>query len=87
MLLPHVIAFTLPSAPEAAAALRQALGGDPVEVLSGLLVRLGAPTTLGELGADDTEFDTLAARAVDPPPPHPRIPTADEVHALFDAAL
>ena len=87
VLLPHVVAFTLPSAPAAAAALEQALGGDPVEVLSGLLVRLGAPTTLSGLGADATEFDTLAARAADPPPVHPRVPTAAEVRALLDDAL
>ncbi|HEY2223428.1 maleylacetate reductase [Actinomycetospora sp.] len=87
VLLPHVMAYTLPAAPEASAALARAFGGDPVEVLSDLLATLGAPITLGGLGADASQFDTLAERAVTPPPTHPRVPTADEVHALFDAAL
>lgn len=87
VLLPHVVAWTLPAAPDAAAALERALGGDPVAVLRGLFADLGAPTTLAELGADDASFDVLAERAVSPPPAHPRVPTAADVRGLLDEAL
>lgn len=87
VLLPHVMAYTLPAVPQASAALARALGGDPVAVLSGLLTELGAPTTLAELGADATQFDALAERAVSPPPAHPRVPSVEEIRALLDAAL
>ncbi|MCD2194527.1 maleylacetate reductase [Actinomycetospora endophytica] len=83
VLLPAVMAYTLPAAPVAAVALENALGGDPVAILSDLLARLGAPTTLAELGADDAQFDVLAERAVTPPPTHPRVPTAAEVRSLI----
>lgn len=87
VLLPHVLAWTLPAAPEAGAALERALGGDPVEVLRRLFADLGAPTTLADLGADSAQFDVLAERAVSPPPAHPWVPTAAEVRTLLDEAL
>jgi maleylacetate reductase len=87
VLLPHVMAYTLPAAPEAARALEEALGGDPVAVLARVLADLGAPTTLAELGADEEQVDVLAERVVTPPPTHPRVPTAAEVRSLLRGAL
>jgi maleylacetate reductase len=87
VLLPHVVAWTLPAAPEAAALLERALGGEPAGVLRRLFADLGAPTTLAELGADDSRFDVLAERAASPSPAHPRVPTPSEVRGLLDAAL
>jgi maleylacetate reductase len=87
VLLPHVVAWTLPAAPEAAGMLERALGGEPVAVLRRLFAELGAPTTLAELGADDAQFAVLAERAASPPPAHPRVPTAGDVRGLLDAAL
>ncbi|MDT7741399.1 MAG: maleylacetate reductase, partial [Actinomycetota bacterium] len=87
VLLPHVVAWTLPAAPEAEAVLERALGGEPAGVLRRLFADLGASTTLAEFGADDSRFDVLAERAASPPPAHPRVPTAADVRALLDRAL
>lgn len=87
VLLPYVLDWTLPAAPEAAAALERALGGEPADVLRRLFASLGAPTTLAALGADADALDVLAERVVSPPPAHPRVPTAPDVRVLLDAAL
>lgn len=86
VLLPRVLAFTLPAVPDVAAVLADALGGDPVEVLTTLLARLGAPTTFADLGASAADLAAVAPRAVEPPPRHPRVPTVQEVRELLDAA-
>ena len=81
VVLPHALAFNLPAAPEAAAALSRALGGvpDPARALWELAGRLGAPRSLRELGMTEADIPRIADRVAgapatvvrQPPPRHP----------------
>jgi len=86
MLLPHVIAFDLPSAPAASARLTRAVGGDPVAVVAGLAASYDGPRTLRELGVPREGLAAVAERVVGAPYPNPRPLVLDEVLALLQAA-
>ena len=63
--LPHALAYTLPAAPEARAALARALGsGDPALALYDLEGRLGAPRALKRLGMPQDGIARAAALAM-----------------------
>jgi alcohol dehydrogenase class IV len=63
VLLPHVLAFTAPGAPEAALRLGRALGtADPVSGLRDLVAREGVPGGLRELGLDEEQLDAVVER-------------------------
>jgi alcohol dehydrogenase class IV len=74
VLLPHVLHFSLPTAPAAASSLVVALGislrpGEtPTEAIAtavgGFVAALGLPTTLTELGVTSSSFDEIAANAL-----------------------
>lgn len=62
VVLPHVLAFNAPGAPEAASRLARALGvDDAVAGLRALTDDLGVPRGLRELGLDESRIDEVAA--------------------------
>ena len=66
IVLPHVLAFNAPGAPEAAARIARALAADdPVAGLRGLSRRLGIPRGLRELGLREDQLEQ-AVRLIEP---------------------
>ncbi len=62
VVLPHVLAFNAPGAPEAVARVARALGvDDAVAGLRALADSLGVPRSLRELGLDESRIDEVAA--------------------------
>jgi maleylacetate reductase len=88
VLLPYVLAFNAPSAPEAMAALGRALGGpaDPAAELWRRTGGLGAPRSLAELGLDRAAIATAADLAVRSAYPNPRPVTREDAERLLTAA-
>jgi maleylacetate reductase len=88
VVLPHALAFTLPAARDARIALGRALGGaDDVPVaLWDLANRLGAPTSLAELGMEPAGLADVIRQVLGTPYASPRPVTADAVAALLDRA-
>ncbi|MFD9733310.1 maleylacetate reductase [Umezawaea sp. NPDC059074] len=96
VVLPYVTAFTAPVAPAAMRLLVSALpgaGDDPADAggaVWDLSTRLGAPTSLAELGVGEEDLDRAITAAVDSvggrPPVHPRGSTAATLRALITAA-
>jgi maleylacetate reductase len=82
VLLPHVVAYMLPRAPEAAAALTRVLGAHPGDALQELAARTGVPHTLGELGIREGHLATVIEQTTDAV----AIP-ADELRVLLLNAL
>lgn len=73
VVLPHALAYNAPAAPEAMDAIAQALGAaqGPRGVFD-LTARLGAPTSLRELGMSAAHIETIAALALRDQYPNPR---------------
>jgi alcohol dehydrogenase class IV len=88
VLLPYVLAFNAPAAPAALARLAQAFGaGDPVAALTGLVMRLGAPTALRELGMPEDGVGTVVEQVVSAVPSgNPRPVTPDAIRGLLTDA-
>ncbi|MFA1551400.1 maleylacetate reductase [Actinomadura chokoriensis] len=64
VLLPHVLAYNRPAAPDAVRALGRALGrDDPARALWDLSGSLGLPRSLGALGADAGHLNEVVAQA------------------------
>nr|WP_239029268.1 maleylacetate reductase [Pseudonocardia acidicola] len=62
VVLPHVLAFNAPGAPDAARRIGRALGGgDPVHALRALGTQLGIPRGLRELGMREDQIDEAVA--------------------------
>ncbi len=73
VVLPHAMAYNAAAAPEAMGAASAALGvGDAPSGLQALVVRLGGPTSLRDLGFDLTDVPRAAALATARPYPNPR---------------
>jgi Alcohol dehydrogenase, class IV len=89
VLLPHVVAFNQPAVPDAMAAVADALGNaDAAGGLYELAVRLGAPTSLAELGMPADGLEVAAHRAVSAVgDTNPRPVHVEELHALLDDAF
>ncbi|MET8978161.1 maleylacetate reductase [Streptomyces sp. NPDC004539] len=88
VLLPYVLAFNFPAAPEASERLGRALGSaDPVGALWGLCGRLGAPRSLGELGLAEGDLGRAAELAVGTAVPNPRAVTAEGVLGILRGAF
>lgn len=88
VVLPYVLAFNAPCAPEAGARIAQALGGtDAVTALNRLYARLDAPTALRDLGLAEESLDEatdLILPAI--PASNPRPVTRDNLRALLESA-
>ncbi|WP_420830851.1 hypothetical protein [Actinomadura graeca] len=88
VMLPHVAAFTLASAPEACEALRRALTTDsPATALAALADRLGAPRTLGELGVSGADLPGVVDDVLARPCAGPRPVDRESLRALLEDAL
>jgi maleylacetate reductase len=72
--LPHVVAFNLPSAPRAAAALERALGrdGSPAGAIFDLAAGIGAATSLHSLGLRETDLGAVVDAVTATPVANPR---------------
>lgn len=87
VVLPHVAAFNLPAAPDAAAALGRALAtDDPVDALHRLNVTLRNPRSLRALGLDREDLAAAADAVVARPYRNPRSVTRDAVLAILETA-
>jgi maleylacetate reductase len=84
LVLPHVVRFNAPSAPDAIARLGRALGGDPAVRLRGYLDELALPSSLEELGVARDGLAAIAARVAASPYPNPRPIVEAEIAALLD---
>jgi maleylacetate reductase len=90
VVLPHVLAFILPAAPGAAAALGRALSVLPGEVpvtLQGVSTDLGAPTSLAEFGMPADGITEVVRQVLATPCASPRPVTAEAVTGLLRRAL
>lgn len=86
MLLPHVMAFNLPSSPQAEQRLERALGADPVRVVRGLAGAHEGARRLRDLGVPRDGLVGLARRVVDSPYPNPRPLDVASVTDLLEQA-
>jgi maleylacetate reductase len=88
VVLPHVLAFNSPHAPEAASRLAAAFGASsPLEGLAALRTALDAPRALRDHGlAEDDIPAAVAAILPDVPPSNPAPVTADNLGELLHAA-
>ena len=87
VVLPFVVAFNEPSAPEAMAVIARALGSETAAAgLFRLNDELSIPATLAEIGVPKTGLDAAADAIFDGKIPNPRAVTRDDVRALLDDA-
>ncbi len=88
VLLPHALAYNAAAAPAALARIAQALGvaGDAPAALQALALRLGAPTSLRQLGLAADALDRAADLAAQTPYPNPRPLQRDALRALLQRA-
>ncbi len=86
LLLPHVMRFNLPTAPQAATRLERIAGGDPVAAVADLATGQDVRTTLSALGVPRDGLRGIAERVVANPYPNPREPRVEEIIELLEAA-
>jgi maleylacetate reductase len=87
VVLPYVLAFNAPAAPEASAALARALAADDAaRALWDLAGSLGTPRSLNELGMAERDIRRVVDLAVASPYANPRPVDAGDVEALLRAA-
>jgi alcohol dehydrogenase class IV len=88
VVLPHVLAFNAPAAPEAEQRIAAAFGaGSAIEGLQRLRRAVGAPTALRDYGMTETDADTAVQAVLDAVPDgNPRPVTAEDVRRLLRAA-
>jgi maleylacetate reductase len=88
VVLPYVAAFNLPAAPESDRTLRRAFGTDDVPgFLASLAARLGAPTSLTQLGLTSADLPTVVDQVLEQGCANPREPTREALERLLDHAL
>jgi maleylacetate reductase len=86
-LLPHVVAFNAPAAPDAMNRLARALDApDPVGAIASLARALGVATPLAELGIREEDLGRAADEATRSAYPNPRDATRDDVRDLLARA-
>jgi alcohol dehydrogenase class IV len=88
VVLPHVLAFNAPGAPEAAARVARAMGvDDPVRGLRALADELGVPRGLRELGLREDQIDEVVALTEPAVPADNPVPVGDgALRRLLQAA-
>lgn len=86
LLLPYVMRFNLPAAPDTASRLARVVNGDPTPAVAALAALHDGPTTLEALGVPRAELRAVAERVAADPYPNPRPVTADAVEELLLAA-
>lgn len=90
VVLPHALAYNAPAAPEAMAAIAQALGAGhgsgPLAVFE-LAAKLGAPTSLRELGLSSADLDRACELALRDQYPNPRPLEREGIRQLLEDAF
>ncbi|MEU7834706.1 MULTISPECIES: iron-containing alcohol dehydrogenase [unclassified Nonomuraea] len=88
VVLPHVLAYNQPGAPQAVAALRRALGDipDPTRRLWELAGELGAPRSLRQLGMAETDIPRIVDEVLANPYANPVEVTAEGLTGLLRTA-
>jgi alcohol dehydrogenase class IV len=87
VILPHATAFNRDAAPDAMEQIAGALGtNDAAAGLFDLAVRLGAPTSLRQIGMPRDGLDRAAKLATESPYANPRPVTCDAVRHLLEQA-
>jgi alcohol dehydrogenase class IV len=86
LLLPHVMAFNLRAAPDAAARLARVCGGSAVAEVAQLVRSHGGPTALSELGVPAAGLRAVAATVAADPAPNPRPLDTESVLRLLEEA-
>jgi maleylacetate reductase len=87
VVLPHATAYNAPAAPLAMARIARALDADDAaQGLYDLAKRLGAPTSLEELGVRSADLDRVADEALISPYPNPRSLQRDAIRQLLEDA-
>ena len=88
IVLPHVVRFNQPGAPEAIARVARALGaGDAAAALFDLLAELGLPRRLDAIGLRADDLPRAADLVAQKSYPNPRPVTRDDALALLGDAL
>jgi len=89
VVLPHVLAFNAPAAPEAVSRLARALDAPDAQVaLDDLYNTVGAPRSLRALGLPEERLSEAAALIAEAAPPsNPRPVTAADALAILEAAF
>ena len=87
VVLPHVVAFNAPAAPEAMTAVAAALGSeDAAAGLAALIRSLGLTATLSGLGFRHADADRAAELVTSASYPNPRPASPEDVRAILRAA-
>src|SRR5205807_1438443 len=87
VILPHALAYNAPAVPEAMQRIARALQArDAVEGLDLLVVRLGTPLALKDIGMPEAGLDEVARLVTESPYYNPRPIEYDAVRALLDNA-
>jgi maleylacetate reductase len=88
VVLPYVLAFNAPAAPDAATRVSESFGAkDAVEGLQGLRATLNAPRALRDYGFEESAIPAAAAAILPSvPPSNPRPVTRGDLEALLHAA-
>lgn len=88
VVLPHVLAFNAPAAPDAAERIAAALGaGDAVTGLVALSATIGAPTALRDLGMDEADLGEATDLVLEKvPADNPRPLSRHDVETILRAA-
>ncbi len=90
VLLPHTVRFVTPAVPEEMRRVAAALGAEgsqtAADAMWALARRLGAPTSLAEIGMPEAELDRMAEAAAARVSPQPRPAGADDLRELLEAA-
>jgi maleylacetate reductase len=82
------VAYNRDAAPEPMARIARALGtADAAQGLFDLLVKIGAPTTLREIGMPENGLDRAAELATEKPYGNPRPVDRAGIRALLDNAF
>lgn len=88
VMLPHVARFNATAAPRALERVASALShADAPAAIEELRGRLGAPSSLAQLGMNEDDLEEAARVIVDPPPANPRPVARDDVLAILRDAM
>jgi maleylacetate reductase len=88
VILPHVLAYNYGAAPEAVSRLERAMNApDAAKAIFDLMKKLGAPTSLEEIGMKSDDLARAASLVIESPNYNPRLVTYDGVRALLDDAF
>lgn len=87
VVLSHVVAYNAAAAPDAARAITEIFDdSDPARAIDSFARRIGAPTSLREIGMPEDGIDAAVGATLARPGWNPRIPEAAGLRALLRAA-